>query len=190
MKIVVSGFPRSGTSMMMGALIAGGIPGYWDSDRERSMMTQNPSYDANKHGFYEVGAERFMKLGFSTKVPEGCCVKIQAIGLPILHGNSDYKVIMMRRDPMVIKESYQKAFPDEVFGHKYTNWPAHYYNLMDSARSIMAARSDVEMIDIWMRDVIENPTKEFNKLKAIGVELDLDKAIAYIDPEQERFKCA
>lgn len=189
MKIIVSGFPRSGTSMMMGALIEGGVPPYYDEVRQHHMMNRD-DYTPNKHGFWEVGSERFMKLGFTTDVPDRHCVKIQAIGLPILTGDASYKIILMRRDPDLIKESYQAAFPGEIFEHKYPNWPDYYWNLMDNIKGIMGQRRDVELLELWMNDVIKDPKGSMERIKAMGIKLDVAKAAASIDPELERFKCA
>lgn len=172
--------------MMMGALIAGGIRPYYDEARQQHMMNRD-DYTPNKHGFWEVGSERFMKLGFSTDVPDRHCVKIQAIGLPILTGDASYKIILMRRDPDVIKKSYKAAFPGEIFEHKYPNWPDYYWNLMNNIKGIMAQRRDVELLEFWMTDVIENPVGAMERIKAVGIDIDIDKAAASIDPSQERF---
>lgn len=89
--VIVSGLPRSGTSMMMRMLAAGGMPILDDGLRA-------PNVD-NPHGYFEV--ERVKSLAKdSTWVHEarGKALKVVSELLRYLPGDETYRVIFMRRD--------------------------------------------------------------------------------------------
>ena len=100
--IVVSGLPRSGTSMMMKMLEEGGIPILTDAIRSAD--------DDNPNGYYE--------FEFVKKLPEGQnkwlaeanrkAVKIISALLEHLPANYHYKIIFMEREPREILASQQK----------------------------------------------------------------------------------
>jgi tetratricopeptide (TPR) repeat protein len=88
---IVSGLPRSGTSMMMQILAAGGIIPYTDGQR-------TPDSD-NPRGYFEH--EQAIGLASNAAwVPEarGKVVKIVAPLLPRLPGTEYYRILMMQRD--------------------------------------------------------------------------------------------
>lgn len=88
--IVVTGLPRSGTSMMMQLLAAAGIPPH--TDRQRAADPDNP------RGYYEHSAA--MRLHDDTAwVPEarGKAVKIVAPLLLYLPRGEQYRLIIMHR---------------------------------------------------------------------------------------------
>jgi len=100
--IVVSGLPRSGTSMMMKMLEEGGIPILTDAIRRAD--------DDNPNGYYE--------FEFVKKLPEGQnkwladanhkAVKIISALLEHLPASYRYKIIFMEREPREILASQQK----------------------------------------------------------------------------------
>ena len=185
---VVSGIHRSGTSAMMGALIAGGIEPVYSHKRDRKMkMNDKKDYPVNPHGFYEVGQSEYMRLGFTTELPDEICVKIQAIGLPILAAAKGYKIIYMRRDPNIIKQSYIKSFGKVAFDESYSDWPTHYWNLLDSVKAVMQQRRDVELLEVQFNEMIDNPLKVFTQIQAMGVPIDIIAAVATIEPELRRY---
>lgn len=187
MNYIVSGFQRSGTSMMMNLLVNGGIQPYWSKKRETGMQKGNTENEINPGKFYEVGQENYMRLGMTSEIPDECCVKIMAIGLPILSAAKGYKIIYMRRDPELIKASYESAFPGDDFNRLYKNWPSYYWQLMDGVKGIMEARRDVNLLELWYDDVLENPEQSVDKILAFGFPVDKQKAIDTIDKKYRRF---
>lgn len=89
--VIVSGLPRSGTSMMMKMLEAGGIPPL--TDAIRSADADNPK------GYYEFERVKQLPKGDFGWLPEarGKAVKIIAALLPYLPPSYTYKVLFMRR---------------------------------------------------------------------------------------------
>jgi hypothetical protein len=189
MRVVVSGFPRSGTSMMMGCLVSGGMPPYYSSIREDRMKRMRKDDYVINTDFYEVGQDQYMNLGFSSELPDNICVKIQAIGLPLLAGAKYWKIIMMRRDPEAIRESYKGAFGKQSWNRMKESqcWPEYYYRRIDGVKSIMEARRDVELIELWYDDVLADPVSAMQKINAMGIPIDTMKAASYVDDKKRRY---
>ena len=91
--VVVSGLPRSGTSMMMQMLEAGGLEIL--TDRIRSADESNPQ------GYYELERVKDLDKGGDPSWLEdarGKTVKIIAFLLRYLPENLNYRIIFMQRD--------------------------------------------------------------------------------------------
>ena len=87
---VVTGLPRTGTSMMMQMLAAAGVPAY--TDGERGADPDNP------HGYYEhKAATRLHEDASWLPAAHGRAVKIVAPLLPYLSKNERYRLIFMHR---------------------------------------------------------------------------------------------
>ena len=82
--------PRSGTSLMMQLLEAGGIPVFTDQMRKAD--------ESNKKGYYEHERIKYLKtdIGILNQVKQRC-VKIVAPLLFDLPANFRYKIIFMER---------------------------------------------------------------------------------------------
>jgi hypothetical protein len=89
---IVSGLPRSGTSLMMQMLAAGGVPPL--TDRVRAADESNP------HGYFEFEAVKRLRTDQSwLEEARGRAVKIIHLLLPELptDGRFQYRVLFMRR---------------------------------------------------------------------------------------------
>ncbi len=89
---LVSGLPRSGTSMMMAMLEAGGIAPLTDHQRQ-------PDQD-NPRGYYEFERVKKLPEGDVAWLPQavGRAVKVISALLPHLPADYAYRVIFMRRN--------------------------------------------------------------------------------------------
>ena len=101
--VVVSGLPRSGTSMAMKMLEAGGMEIVTDGEREAD--------EDNPRGYYED--ERVKDLAKATdkswlRASRGRAVKVISFLLKDLPPNLNYKVILMRRDLTEVLASQRK----------------------------------------------------------------------------------
>lgn len=99
---VVSGLPRSGTSMMMKMLAEGGLPIL--TDEIRSADEDNPN------GYYELEQVKELPAGQSQWLAgaNGRAVKIISALLEYLPAQYHYKVIFMEREIREILASQQK----------------------------------------------------------------------------------
>lgn len=100
--IVVSGLPRSGTSMMMKILEAGGIPPL--TDGLRMADSDNPK------GYYEFERVKKLKEGDFAWLPDACgkAVKIISALLQFLPDGYDYRIVFMQRSISEILVSQRK----------------------------------------------------------------------------------
>jgi hypothetical protein len=100
--IVVSGLPRSGTSMMMKMLEEGGIPILTDAIRGAD--------DDNPNGYYEFELVKKLPEGQNQWLADANhkVVKIVSALLEHLPVNYRYKIIFMEREPREILASQQK----------------------------------------------------------------------------------
>ncbi len=90
MIVVVSGVPRSGTSLVMQMLAAGGVPVLTDGERKAD--------DDNPRGYYEW--EPVKRLGREPALiaeAEGKAVKVISSLVSSLAPNHEYKVLLLRR---------------------------------------------------------------------------------------------
>jgi Sulfotransferase family len=100
--IVVSGLPRSGTSMMMRMLAEGGLPILTDELRRAD--------DDNPKGYFELEVVRQLKEGNFAWLKEsnGKVVKVISALLEYLPKEYQYKIIFMERDPKETLASQKK----------------------------------------------------------------------------------
>jgi hypothetical protein len=100
--VIVSGLPRSGTSMMMRMLAEGGIPVV--TDELRRADTDNPN------GYFEFETVRQMSAGNVEWLANanGKAVKIISALLEYLPSNYSYKIIFLEREIREILESQRK----------------------------------------------------------------------------------
>ena len=100
--IIVSGLPRSGTSMMMRMLAEGGLPVLTDELRRAD--------DDNPEGYFELEVVRQLKEGNIAWLEgaNGKVVKVISALLEYLPGNYQYKILFMERDPRETLASQKK----------------------------------------------------------------------------------
>jgi hypothetical protein len=99
---IVSGLPRSGTSMMMGALGAGGMPLLTDGERRAD--------ENNPKGYYEFERVKQLPNGDIEwlKLARGKAVKVISGLLEYLPGHYEYRIIFMERDMDEILDSQKR----------------------------------------------------------------------------------
>ncbi len=153
--VVVSGLPRSGTSMMMGMLEAGGLAIL--SDAERAADVDNPK------GYFEL--ERIKHL---EKEPDksylrdgrGKAVKAISFLIKDLPDDNDYRVIFMRRDLDEVLVSQEKMIARLDQGDTSAEKEAMreaYRNDIVRTRLHCRKRANFELIEIHYRQAIEDP---------------------------------
>ena len=177
MVTVVSGFPRSGTSLMMQMLRAGGLPPLTDGHR--------PPDASNPHGYYEDDrAKRLQTDGGWLAEAEGRAVKVIAQLLPSLPGAHAYRVLFMDRDLDEVLRSQSRmlerlgrpaASPDVLRG-------VFSKHLADVRRWI-AAQPNVTALDVPYAGTVARPLEQAERVAAfLGLDLDAAAMAAAVDP--------
>ena len=180
---IVSGLPRSGTSLMMQMLAAGGMPTL--SDGERRADTDNP------RGYLEW--ERIKQLpkepGLIAEA-EGKVVKVISQLLLSLPPGHEYRVVFMQRPlPEVMKSQ------DEMLRRRGTYDPN-----VDTSAIMSAFRDHLFKVNTWLNrtanvtvlrvnyhDVLRDPKATAEKIaQFLGVTLDSEAMVQQVDPSLYR----
>lgn len=168
--------------MMMQALEAGGLEAAFNSQRNQMNETYGDEvYKPNPGGFYELNRQEYTVPGFPRGY-EGKLIKHLHGGISrIVAGN--YKIVFMRRDLEEVRQSYEAFFDANL----HVDMGELNQRIEDSL-GILRVRSDVEVEEVWYRDVVENPIDVFSALKERGWPIDPEKAALIVNPELCRFK--
>jgi len=175
MKYIVTGNPRSGTSMTMNILDEGGITAIQDN-RTNAGLNPNGSFETL------VG-----NVDFSTI--DGKSIKVlgaqQIFNLP----EGEYKVILPIRDPEQILLSRAEAF-------KMKSLPTNYAKQIDMiarqtafVKFVVNHRPDMELLKIPYEDYFLKPTEVVDKIATfVGVPFNKAKGVACIDTESYKVR--
>ncbi len=158
--ILVSGLPRSGTSLMMQMLCAGGMELMTDGIRQ-------PDED-NPEGYWEW--EEIRNLPKNPRIlrqAEGKAVKIISALLPHLPPQHRYKIIFMRRPESEVVRSQWKML--ERRGKDPVSEAAHLAETQGNhVRQIIARLSSaarVELLEVDYHALVANPAPWVEKLR-------------------------
>lgn len=179
--IIVSGLPRSGTSLMMQMLEAGGAQLITDNIRKADRH--------NQRGYYELEAvKRIQKNGTPfLNNASGRVIKVISALLKFLPQDKDYKVIFMTRDIDEILRSQSKMINSE----NGTIDPGHEAKMKEKSQAhldktliALSEYSHMFFLIVEYKELIENPLNSTNVICDF-LELDLDrKMMAHIiDPD-------
>ena len=182
---IISGFYRSGTSAMMESLINGGMIAEWSEKRNQMAdIYSDEYYKPNPNGLYEIPLSEYTEKNFPLKYQDKL-IKVMIWGLHTLSVNpAGYKIIIMRRDPEEIRQSY------EAFFNKKCPDLSEYHEKIQLIKTILDNRKDVyNAIIVDYIDLINNPKEIFNNLKINSQwDFDVDKASTIINPAEYRFR--
>jgi predicted AlkP superfamily phosphohydrolase/phosphomutase/Flp pilus assembly protein TadD len=184
---IVSGLPRSGTSMMMQMLEAGGAEILTDRQRQPD--------DNNPRGYYEYEKTKKMITDVSwLEEANGKVVKIVAPLLNNLPNKYDYKVIFMRRDMAEILRSQQIMLGQKAAAGKqaYPIVLADAFNKqLEKAESLLERMPHAEVLYVDYAHVVENAAEVAETVaEFLGENLDTIKMAAAVDKNLYRNKSA
>jgi hypothetical protein len=182
--VVVSGLPRSGTSMMMKMLEAGGIPILTDHEREAD--------EDNPKGYFEYERVKELKEGNDAWLPQakGKVVKVIAALLTHLPPTYEYEVIFMRRAMPEILASQRQMLvrrgenPDKVKDEEIAAlFEKHLAQVIGWAKK----QKNVRMIEVEYNAALKNAAPIIKKVNNfLGGELDTEAMSAVVDPKLYR----
>jgi hypothetical protein len=169
--VIVSGLPRSGTSMLMKMLEAGGLQIM--SDTARGADVDNPK------GYFEH--ERIKDLEKETdksylREGRGKALKVISFLIQHLPDENDYRVIFMRRDLDEVLSSQDKMIQRLGAADAAADREAMkeaYRNDIVRTRLLCRKRSNFEMIEIQYKASVENPAETARRVNEfLGGRLD------------------
>lgn len=182
--VIVSGLPRSGTSMMMKMLEAGGVPALIDNVRTAD--------EDNPKGYYEY--ERVKQLPDDTgwlPLAEGKSVKMVSLLLRELPVNRKYKVVFMRRRMEEILASQKKMLlrnnKDMVVDD--AEMKELFEGLLQQQLAWNDSQPHLEVTYPWYHDIVEQPRTVAEQLNEfLGGNLDVDAMVQVVDEQLYRNK--
>jgi len=184
---IVASFHRSGSSMMMRCLEAGGITCAYDTTQDvQNIVLGGSEYQPNPNGFYAYPDDSTFDWPTFHETFKGRAIKVPRMDLFILP-QGKYKLIFMTRNPEEIRASMMKFSSNTSWG-KPTVATYFYDTLKDGLMNYLVARTDFEILEINYRDVVTNPTQEFQKIKDFGFNIDIEKSVAMVDPTLYRLR--
>ena len=183
--VVVSGLPRSGTSMMMKMLEAGGLPVVTDGVRTADV--------SNPNGYYEFEPVKELdKAGDTAWLPtaRGKAVKIISLLLTYLPETYDYRVIFMQRNLDEIIAS-QNAMLDCAAGRARRGRRARLASCMTThlrqVERFLAQRACFSTLSVEYGKVLAEPRAHALQINAfLDRALDVERMVAVAEPKLYR----
>jgi hypothetical protein len=181
---IVSGLPRSGTSMLMKMLEAGGIPPL--TDHERQADEDNPK------GYYEF--ERVKKLDKGDTAwladAEGKAVKVISALLEHLPSDYDYRVIFIHRKMEEILASQKKMLErrgeptDRVSDEELLTLFEKHKRLV---RRWLDAQPNIAVLDVNYNQLLAEPRSQAEEInRFLDGTLNVDAMVEVVEPSLYR----
>jgi hypothetical protein len=182
--VVVSGLPRSGTSMMMQMLAAGGLPPLTDGVRAAD--------ESNPEGYFELEAVKHLGKAASVQADglawlanaRGKAVKIVTPLLQYLPENYNYRVILMQRplEEVVTSQNVMLARAGEATDVvPDASVVAQYKKFMRNNQTMLAGRACFETLTVQYGDVIADPRAQAARVdRFVGGGLAIDRMAAAV----------
>ena len=181
---VVSGLPRSGTSMLMKMLEAGGIPPLTDNIRSAD--------DDNPKGYYEFERVKAMDQGDTAWVSDaqGKVVKVISALLKYLPADYQYKIIYVRRNMSEILASQRKMLirrgedPDKMDDEQMA---ALFSKHVAQVEQWLKAQPNMSLLYVHYSDILSDPQPQIKRINEfLGGQLDTVQMAIVVDPNLYR----
>jgi len=155
---IVSGLERSGTSLLMQILRAGGVPCAFDT-------ASRPPDANNPRGYFELeGGKIISRLRdgvFPLADYRGRFIKITAYGMRFLPSGR-YSVVYTERDIDEVLDSMEKMAKVEDEDREGTR--AAFVKLNETTKSRLAARPDIGLLFVSYNALVREPGPEIRRI--------------------------
>ncbi len=178
--VIVSGLPRSGTSMLMRMLEAGGMPIMTDEEREADVDNPKGYFEYERVKDLEKEADKsYVREG------RGKVLKVISFLIKDLPDDNEYRVIFMRRDLGEVLASQNKMI--DRLGTEDTSaadeaMKEAYRNDIVRTRLMCKKRPNFELIEVHYKATVEDAAGTAQKVNAfLGGGLDEAAMRAAVD---------
>jgi hypothetical protein len=183
---IVSGLPRSGTSLMMRMLNVGGIPALCDEHR-------TPDAD-NPNGYYEFeSVKSIQNYGDWIERAVGHSVKMVYNLLEHLPTDREYRVVFMRRQideiiqsqrAMLLRNGIKTEIPDEEIKELFERVLRQFYSWLPS-------QTHLKLINVSYNELLSRPASTIAQInRHLGYCLDTEAMAQVIDHSLYRNRAA
>lgn len=186
--IVVSGLPRSGTSMMMKMLQAGGIPPLTDALREAD--SDNPQ------GYFEFERVKQMDKGDTAWLSqaESKAVKVISALLQHLPDDYDYKVIFMERHMPEILASQRRMLVhrgEDAESMEDRRMAELFAKHVVKVKAWLGEQPNFDALYVHYSDVLADPEAQAVRVRGfLGHDLNHEAMAEVVDPVLYRNRSA
>ncbi len=182
--VVVSGLPRSGTSMLMRVLEAGGVPVIADDHR--------PADESNRHGYFELAAVKNIARDIGW-IPQAYrkAVKVVAPLLQYLPTKLAVRVIVVHRpisSLLASQEAMKERLGTVAHGSDEGALARHFAAAMQKLPEMFRTRPQWSVLHVAYETTLTDPVGQSARLAAfLGPHFDARRAASAIDSSQKRF---
>jgi len=181
--IIVTGLPRSGTSMIMQMLDHGGIETYTDGLRKAD--------ENNPNGYFESeDIKSSAKDNSWLENAIGKAAKVVTPLIPSLNLNYSFKVIWIERNMTDVLLSQEEMLTRKNPNRKKVLNLAlkeQYEKMIKRANSYIEERNNIEMLKLNYEDAIKEPLKVAEKIHDfLAYKGDINRMASAIDPKLQR----
>ncbi|NUQ64823.1 MAG: sulfotransferase family protein [Pirellulales bacterium] len=174
---IVSGLPRSGTSLMMQMLQAGGMPLLVDDSR--------PPDQDNPRGYFEYGPVKSLETD-NAWLPraEGKALKVVSQLLYHLPRRFHYKILFMRRDLDEVLRSQEEMLQRRKTGEGPPRdlMKAHFQHHLTTLDGWLSTQPHLAVRDCHFRELVQTPEVAIlSALEFLGLDLDPKAMSAVVD---------
>lgn len=181
--IIVSGLPRSGTSMMMKMLAEGGLPIVTDALREAD--------EDNPNGYFEIEQIKALKDGEKQwlKDANGKVVKVISYLLEFLPENIQYDVIFMEREIHEVLASQKKMLErrNETNTISDEEMEKQYRDHLKAVKYWVARQPNMRVLYVKYNEMVNAPTELCPSI-AEFLEKDLNVQAMQVVPNQSLYR--
>lgn len=182
--VIVSGLPRSGTSLMMQILRAGGMELMHDGKREAD--------DDNLEGYWEWEAIRSLRKNPRIiEKAEGKAIKVVSALLPALPPKHRYRILFMKRPVGEVVDSQWKMLanrgelPKSEKYHLISSQEKHVGQMLARLR----ASERVELLEVDYPQLVADPERVISSIREFlgdAMQADVETLAAVVRPELYR----
>ena len=185
--IIVSGLPRSGTSMMMKMLNEGGLQIMTDEHRRAD--------EDNPNGYFELEAVKQLPEGNFVWLQDatGKVTKVISSLLEYLPSTYSYKVIFMEREIKEILTSQQKmlANRNEISNVDEAEMEQKFQNHLAAVKAWLVRQSNVEALYVNFNALMADPKPLCNRISDfLSVSLDINRMLSVPNKQLYRNRAA
>ena len=181
---VVTGVPRSGTSLMMQMLQAGGITALTDNRRLPDIH--------NPNGYFEFEPVKGIARDASwMNAARGKAVKIIYRLLPHLPPDFEYRVVFMERnlgEVFASQSDMLRAHGDAAVEQKEEHVIAAFDEELQQTRRWLSAQPNIRTLFAIYADIISNPAQWSSQLSRFLDGLEVSAMAAVVDPRLRHWK--
>jgi hypothetical protein len=182
----VSGMARTGTSMMMHALIKGGIPAIYDIGKAdaRLLYLASQGYDSNHDGLFELYKKNLYRR-FPAEL-DGEAVKIHDWQWSKLTGYAEagLSVVYMQRNKADVLKSIVAFTGDKELSQFERRWDNQSKVIME-----LTKRPDIKEVVVFQyEELVAKPLPHFEFLVTKGFPINPVKSASIVNPEYHHFR--